>query len=145
MSCAIACVSHSNRTCASIRPDHAETCQGQRLCHHLSGVGSATVVDGRGHAVAAGVTQLDVNQTHLLWSTPAIFRLQLLVDESGAITFAPSFDQLERLVQAVLDGAVRTTTDLPRIGAQMVTTATINSAQTIPSMGIDADAVVQVR
>ena len=58
--------------------------------------------------------------------------------------------QVERLAEAVLEGAVRTTFDLPRLGASLATTGAASSstnrtsAGSIPTMALDDDTLVQV-
>lgn len=57
---------------------------------------------------------------------------------------------MERLVQAVLDGAVRTTFDIPRIGTQIMVVGSMNASSTrtgpncIPTMELDDENMVKV-
>lgn len=94
---------------------------------------------------------MDPQQDKLLWSQPAVFTLQLIVGDDRKQAFKPTFHQMERLAQAVLDGALRTTFDIPRIGTQMmvVGSMTNNSNRTgancIPTMELDDENMVKVR
>ena len=79
-----------------------------------------------------------------------MFRIQLVVGEGNAPAFKPAFGQVERLAEAVLDGAVRTTFDIPRAGTQMMVAGSVSNSTTktaansIPTMALDDDELVQV-
>lgn len=72
-----------------------------------------------------------------------MFKLQLCLDDEGHAVFCPSFDQISVMAQAVLDGAVRTTFDMPRIGSQISVSASSgpiqgkSAANSIPTMDLD--------
>jgi hypothetical protein len=99
---------------------------------------------------SAGRDDLDPQQDRLLWSVPAVFNVQLVIDESGQAAFKPEFGQVEHLVGAVLDGAVKTTFDIPRVGAQASVGGTEGSsasrtgANSIPTMALDDESLLQV-
>jgi hypothetical protein len=99
----------------------------------------------------AGIAEIDPQQDTLLWSIPAIFKIQLIVGDGNKPCFKPAFHQVERLVEAVLDGAVKTTFDIPRLGTQMMAAGSVSSwsnktsANSIPTMDLDDDCLVQVR
>lgn len=97
-----------------------------------------------------GVTQIDPQQDTLLWRQPAVFNLQLCLDEGNHPVFSPSFEQITSMVQDVLDGAVRTTFDMPRIGSQVMVAASASTSQSksasnsIPTMDLEDVVLVQV-
>ena len=94
--------------------------------------------------------EVDPQQDTLLWSVPAIFKIQLIVGEDAQPAFKPSFQQVERLVEAVLDGAVKTTFDIPRVGTQMMVASSANnlhtktSANSIPTMDLADEYLLEV-
>jgi hypothetical protein len=89
------------------------------------------------------VEDIDPQQDVLLWSNPPVFKLQLCLDAAGQAVFTPTFNQVEAMAQAVLDGATRTTFDIPRIGTQMMVAGSVNnsagktSANSVPTMDLD--------
>lgn len=78
-----------------------------------------------------------------------MFKLQLCLDEENHPAFSPTFDQISTMARAVLDGAVRTTFDMPRIGSQIVVAASSSPSQgksatnSIPTMDLDAIELAQ--
>ena len=98
-----------------------------------------------------GVDALDPQQDTLLWSVSAVFTTQLVVGDDGRAAFRPAFHQVERLAEAVLDGAVKTTFDIPRIGTNMMASGTAanasnkTSATSIPTMDLDDQQLDDVR
>lgn len=99
----------------------------------------------------AGVHEIDPQQDTLLWSRPAIFKLQLCLDEGNRPVFSPTFAQISTMVQDVLDGAVRTTFDMPRVGSQVMVSASPSTSQgksassSIPTMDLEDKVLAQVR
>jgi dynein heavy chain, axonemal len=97
-----------------------------------------------------GISDVDPQQDTLLWSRPAIFKTQLVVGDDGQPSFKPAFHQVERLVEAVLDGAVKTTFDIPRIGTNMMVVGSLTnagsrtSANCIPTMDLDDQLFITV-
>ena len=91
----------------------------------------------------AGVEEIDPQQDELMWSNPPVFKVQLCLDPSGQPVFNPTFSQVETMAQAVLDGATRTTFDIPRIGTQMMVAGSASnnagktSANSVPTMDLD--------
>lgn len=91
----------------------------------------------------SGVDEIDPQQDVLMWSKRPIFKLQLGLSPSGKPEFSPPFNQVETMAQAVLDGATRTTFDIPRIGSQMMVAGSNSnnagktSANSVPTMDLD--------
>ena len=91
----------------------------------------------------SGVEDIDPQQDVLMWSNPPVFKVQLCLDPSGQPVFNPTFSQVETMAQAVLDGATRTTFDIPRIGTQMMVAGSVSnnagktSANSVPTMDLD--------
>ena len=84
-----------------------------------------------------------------MWSKPAVFTLQLIIGDDGRQVFKPAFHQMERLVRDVIDGAVRTTFDIPRMGTQMMSPGVAGggtgrtASSCISSMALTDDDVVK--
>jgi hypothetical protein len=91
----------------------------------------------------SGVGEIDPQQDVLMWSKQPVFKLQLCLSASGQPVFNPAFTQVETMAQAVLDGAVRTTFDIPRIGSQMMVAGSASnnagktSANSVPTMDLE--------
>jgi hypothetical protein len=100
---------------------------------------------------AAGIDHIDPQQDKILWNKPALLKLQLSLDADGKPSFKPQFHQIERMVQSVLDGAIRTTFDIPRLGSQMMVAPSISnannrtSANSIPTMDLEDEELIVVR
>ena len=100
--------------------------------------------------VDAGVNQIDPQQDTMLWSRPAVFKIQVCLDDSNRPVFSPTFDQILSMAEAVLDGAVRATFDMPRIGSQIMVPVSSgpshgkSASNSIPTMSLDDDELDQV-
>eukprot|EP00892_Ulva_mutabilis_P009855 jgi/Ulvmu1/7241/UM035_0028.1 len=98
-----------------------------------------------------GVDQIDPQQDTLLWSKPAVFNLQIRLDESNHPVFSPTIEKISCMVLEVLDGAVRTTFDMPRIGSQIMVVASSSTSQgksasnSIPTMDLEDDRLAEAQ
>ena len=99
----------------------------------------------------SGVEDIDPQQDVLMWNKQPVFKVQLCLDPTGQPIFNPTFNQVETMAQAVLDGATRTTFDIPRIGTQMMVAGSASnnagktSANSVPTMDLDDVQLKQVR
>lgn len=95
------------------------------------------------HVFCSGVEEIDPQQDVLMWSNQAVFKLQLCLGPDGQPVFNPTFNHVDTMAQAVLDGATRTTFDIPRIGTQMMVAGSASnnagktSSNSVPTMDLD--------
>lgn len=99
--------------------------------------------------MAAGVDRIDPQQDTMMWSQPAVFKVQAGLDDSNRPVFTPTFDQILSMSESVLDGAVRATFDMPRIGYQIMVPASgpthgKSASNSIPTMSLDDDELAMV-
>jgi hypothetical protein len=106
--------------------------------------GKVRCVGIKSHNVScSGVKEIDPQQDVLMWSKQAVFNIQLCLSPSGQLVFNPAFSQVETMAQAVLDGAVRTTFDIPRLGSQMMVAGSVSNttgktnSNSVPTMDMD--------